>query len=374
MKGHVRHLGGDRWRLYVDGPRDPLRPRKRNQISRVVRAADEEHAEIELARLVIALADGKTVERAPTFAELVERWLPLHDCSPGTRHEYSGVFARYLLGPLGARPVPAIRSRDLDEIYVAMLSRGLDPATVRKAHTVVRAALRQAQRWEIVERSPADLANAPTVPKPRPKAPADVIVKRLLDGADDEMAAWLTLGSITGARRGERAALRRGDLDDNDCLTIDKALAYVPGRGLYEKRTKEDDVRVLALDPYTVTVLRRHLARQAQLNLAVGVAVTPDSYMFHHVGEPERPVHLEDHTRRFARLRKKLGIAANDVKDRQLRHYVGTELVRAGYDPVEVAAHLGNTATTVLRFYAAARPGRGRALADVMRSRLGSEG
>jgi integrase len=178
---------------------------------------------------------------------------------------------------------------------------------------------------------------------------------------------------VLGARKGELAALKWLDFDlDVGVCTIRRALSYVPGRPIFEKTTKEEDVRPLTIDNPVVALLRAQRARQAEMCLAVGVRFDDNAYVFHRPGQPRTPVHLEDHNRRFARLRARvLEIAGEPVTLRSLRAFVVTELLDDDTNVVDVAARLGNTPGTIYKYYAAKRPARDKDVMAKMRRKLG---
>src|SRR6266540_2185157 len=111
--------------------------------------------------------------------------------------------------------------------------RPLSPATIRRTHGVLSAALALARRWELVDRNPARDASPPKVRRPEVRPPAPGQVARLLAAAleaDFEWAVWLRLDAVTGARRGEVCAIRRHKLDlASGELRMDRAIIHAKG-------------------------------------------------------------------------------------------------------------------------------------------------
>lgn len=391
LGGHYRHLGSDRWRLYAEGPRDPLRPRKRNTITRVVHVADAAAAASELARLQLELKDGKTVAAKPlTYADVFDRYLEHVErrkmLTPRVIHDRRGVTRRHVIPVIGKLPIAKITLDDLDRVYDKMLAKGLKASTLRTVHTPTRACFAFAKRRGWVDDNVAEHVELPPVPKPDPYAPELNVVRaivaalseitiedaRLRNEAED-LRLFLALKTVLGARKGELAALKYLDFDlEAGVCTIRRALSYVPGRPLFEKTTKEEDVRVLSIDNTVVALLRAQRARQAEICLALGARFDDKAYVFHKPGQPRTPVHLEDHNRRFARLRSRvLEIGGEPVTLRSLRAFVATELIHDDTDVVDVAARLGNTPGTIYKYYAAKRPARDKDVMAKMRRKLG---
>ncbi len=120
-------------------------------------------------------------------------------------------------------------------VFVAELSlrarggqqgRPLSVSSVLRVHGVVRSALQQAVRWGWRSDNPAVLANPGRLRTAKITPPTKDEVLQLLaaaEGKDLELLAFLFLDAETGARRGELAALRLSDFDD-DAVTIARAL------------------------------------------------------------------------------------------------------------------------------------------------------
>jgi integrase len=113
--------------------------------------------------------------------------------------------------------VDKLTGSHLDHLYAGLLSRGLSPASVRRRHAVIHAALERAVKWGLIVANPADRA---TPPRPTPStasAPALDVVQQLIDAAESEgcavLATAVALAAVTGARRGELCALRWSDVD-----------------------------------------------------------------------------------------------------------------------------------------------------------------
>lgn len=80
----------------------------------------------------------------PTFRELGEEWLAVKEAGSRrvkaidhtTLAKYRGVFRNHL-SPLFEAPVTELQPETIDDLYDAMLGRGLSADVVRSAHTLV---------------------------------------------------------------------------------------------------------------------------------------------------------------------------------------------------------------------------------------------
>ena len=76
---------------------------------------------------------------------------------------------------------------------------------------------------------------------------------------DPDIAAFVALAAVTGARRGELCGLQWGDIDwEGATLTVERSVAVMGKGDLLTKDTKTHAVRRMALDEFGVEVLRRH--------------------------------------------------------------------------------------------------------------------
>jgi len=233
----------------------------------------------------------------------------------------------------GEIQLKALTAYDLDSLY-GRLRRGarpLSPASVRRVHALLSAALHQGEKWGWVERSVARQASPPPVRSQEPDTPeADEVLKVVAeaDKTDPVMAALLPTGALTGARRGELCALRWSDLDEEVAtLTIGRSVFDLPGGGWGEKDTKTHQVRRVGLDEVALRVLELHRERVQDRANDVGVGVAPDGFIFSRSFTGTEPVRPDFVTKFTQRVANAIGIK---VTLKALRHFSATEMVAAG--------------------------------------------
>ena len=362
MSGHARERGRGRWELRVCVGRDPLTGRTRYE-TKTVAANGRREAEKALAAFVTSLGTNG-VAADGTFGELVERWIAT--AAPGWSPANEVTVRRavsYYLGPLVPLKLDRVRTADLDAFYAALRERGgrngrpLAVSTVRRVHSVVRAALEQGVRWDWLAVNPAAKASPGPGEQADIQAPAPEAVLALLERAerdDQAFAVFLVLAAVTGARRGELVALRWPDVDlDLGTLSISRAISVGVQGPVERKRPKtKSSMRQIALDEGTVELLAAHRARATQRGLACGISLPPTSFVFSHEPDGSTPWRPDYVSLKFRRLRKGLGL--DDVRLHDLRHFVATTLLGAGVDLRTVAGRLGHAAggRTTLAVYA----------------------
>lgn len=90
-------------------------------------------------------------------------------------------------------------------------------STIHIIHSILSGAFEAAERWEWIDRNPADSARPPTVTqKKRPATPpADVVnvIDQARAAGQHDIALYLWLVAITGVRRGELCAVQVADID-----------------------------------------------------------------------------------------------------------------------------------------------------------------
>jgi integrase len=215
VHGHIVRRG-NAWRVHVYLGAD-ARTGKQRYLTRTVRGTKRD-AEKVRAALVAQAVQGKFGETAAgTVADVTERWLE-HlepDISPATASAYRVYLRNWIVPRLGEQKIDRLRPADFDRFY-ASLRKHLSAASVLKVHSILRAALGQAVRWQMITENPATHASPPRPVRQRVQAPTPEDVARLLAAAqaeDPEFGLYLRLAAVTGARRGELCALRWDDFD-----------------------------------------------------------------------------------------------------------------------------------------------------------------
>lgn len=353
MSGHLEHLGGDRWKVRVYAGRGhDGRPHQR---TRTFRAPNKRAAEKIKDRIATQLRDELDTEKArqDTFAGLVPQWLDLcrsNRRSPSTLVSYERI-ANLIVKRWGTKRVDALTVRDVDRWYGELLKAGMTPANIHAHHRVLRAMLRQAQKWQMAGEPVTFSASPPPVDAAEHRLPTSMAVAAVLASAPLEVRTALRLSAATGCRRGEVVGLQWGDLDGRT-LTVRRSLLDVKGNRGTPKTTKTKRVRQVRLDTATVDLLAEWAVEVQRRSEMFGVSspwVFPD---FDRGGDrPRVPSWL---SKRWDQLRREHGI---DCNLHALRHLHATELVGAGVPITEVAGRLGHAkSTTTLAIYAHALP------------------
>ena len=124
-------------------------------------------------------------------------------------------------------------------------------------------------------------------------------VARLLEIArdeDPELALFLRLAVVLGARRGELCGLKWRDVDlDSGEVFIASGVVRVAGRPLIDKDTKTHAKRRVAIGADTVELIKSYRLRQVQAALAVGASLPLDAYVFSQKADGSKPAPTGSH-------------------------------------------------------------------------------
>jgi integrase len=134
--------------------------------------------------------------------------------------------------------------------------------------------------------------------------------------SDRFFTLWV-LEATSGMRRCELAGVRRDLLDlDAGTLAIEPTRVVVDGKVIESDGKTENAQHVLALDPFTLAVLKAHVATLDRERTEFGPDYQDHGVLF--CWEDGRPPHPDTITRRFKRLAAAAGLREIDLHD--VRH------------------------------------------------------
>jgi hypothetical protein len=188
-------VGGRRRRKSVYG-------KTRREVQTALVTALREHEQGKLA-----LGPGQTT------GHFLTHWLEdsaRNRVRPSTFKRYSELVKQHLLPHLDRLPLRELSPHHVQQLLNAKLAEGLSPRSVHPIRAVLRTALNQALRWELVGRNAAALAESPRPGQRRFAALSPDQARALLVAArEDRLEALLCggLGPRPAPGRGARTAL-----------------------------------------------------------------------------------------------------------------------------------------------------------------------
>ena len=195
--------------------------------------------------------------------EFLNRWLEL--CAkPRLRtksfRDYEGLLRRYVRPALGAKALANVLALDIQALYRELLDRPLSARSIRYTHAVLRSALKQAVRWNLVLGNPADAVD---LPRRHRRAVAVLslqqtrtFVKAIAGHAYEGL---LALAMTTGMRPSEYLALTWNDIDlDRGTVSVSRSLEWRKGGWQFADTKRPRSRRVVKLQAWVVSVLSEH--------------------------------------------------------------------------------------------------------------------
>jgi integrase len=230
----------------------------------------------------------------------------------------------------------------------------LSPRTVAYVHTILHRAFRDAVRWNLIVRNPADQADPPRgrpTERVRARTWTGEEIARFLDAtADSRYSPLWRLIATTGMRRGEALGLRWDDIDLSEGrLSVNRTLVQVgdyrsgdTGSAWGTPKTARGR-RAISLDPETVAALRAHRSRQHQERLAAGSLYGDQGLVFcSRIGHPMHPKVVSNQFRKAVARHAMPYLSVHG-----LRHSWATLALQAGIHPKIVQERLGHSTISI---------------------------
>ena len=308
MKGHIRERSPGHWAIVLD-VRDPetgARKRRWHSFEGTKRAA-----QIECARLISELQHGTYIEpNKTTVAQFFDRWLTdvKPRVSPKTFERYEQVCRKNIAPLLGTVLLRKLKPAQIAAAYSKALDSGrrdggggLSPRTVHHMHVILKGALAQAVKWELLVRNPAAAVPPPKVSRAPMRTYDLTQTAELIEIVRGKRIHIPTLLAVLcGLRRGEIAALRWRDVDLASGQLAVVQSAEQTKAGVRYKEPKSGRARTVALSPTMRTELGAHRIGQAQELLKIGKRLRDDDFVVTQVdGSPLRPHSLGQEWVRF---------------------------------------------------------------------------
>lgn len=363
MKGSIRERSPGHWAIILD-QRDPATGKRKRKWHSF--EGTKREAQIECSRLITAITGGTYLEpNKVTLAAFLSRWLDhiKSQVSPKSHERYAGLVNQNIIPAIGAVAITKLKPAQISEAYSKALTSGrkddkaggLSPRTVGHMHRVLKQALGQAVRWELITRNPADAVDPPKVDwKPMQTYDLPQTVELIEAVRGTPMLVPAVLAVLCGLRRGEICALRWRNVDlVAGQISVVESLEQTKA-GLRFKSPKSGKGRTVALSATVVDELRSHRVKRAQELLRLGVRLSDDDLVIGHAdGSVISPIYV---SQLWARTIKTTRLARLRFHD--LRHAHATHLLANGVHPKVASERLGHSKVGItLDLYSHVIPG-----------------
>jgi integrase len=284
-----------------------------------------------------------------TLQEYLTHWLEIakQHLRPRSYIRYEEAIRLHIIPTLGRVPLARLTAQHLQRLYSAKLAEGQAPASVARLHAVIRRALNEAMRLDLIPRNPATLVTAPRQPRTEQQVLTPEQVRVLLAAIEGHpLQAFFTLLAMTGMRRGEALALHWTDVHlDEGFADVKYTLEHTKGGGhTFAPPKTEHSRRRAPLNRTAVAALKQHRTKQLEQRLAAGDVWQDEDLVFTDVaGRALRGNHILQ--RQFAPLLKQAGLPAIRLHD--LRHTAASLLAHQGVHVTAVSRLLGHSSTSM---------------------------
>mgnify|MGYP003390630873 CR=1 FL=1 len=361
MRGSLRKLPSGSWeiRLFL-GTDDTGKKRYRSKsVKGSKRDAERTMREL-IAEIEAGDVESSRSEQLLTVDELLVRWRAanINDWSPTTARDHKRAAESWISPHIGKVRINRLTVERLERFYRTLLTEGgrsgrpLSAQSVKKAHSIVRAALSTAVRWQLITTNPALIARTPRAEPHQHKVPDLDTVKATIAVADPRMATVIRLAIATGASRGGLGALKWSDIDIESRLITFQRSVVDGGPVSQVKPTKTRTTGVVSVGEATMASVEAWRAHQAAASEKAGIGLLEaDGWVF-----PSRdwghPITLNQITQDWRTLADAHGLEG--VRFHDLRHATATHLIANGTDIRTVAGRLRHASPTMtLDVYAA---------------------
>ena len=377
-EGDIHHRKDGRWEARIDVTEGGRRKRKS------IYGPTQRDVQRKLTAALAARDQGLPVvmDGRLTVGAYLEGWLAglkdRHVVRDSTWVSYHGHVHRNLIPVVGKVPLAKLTPQHVRQVHAKGMASGLSPRSIQFAHAVLRRALNQAMRDNLVARNVCTLEPAPSPARREMRVLDPDQARTLLAAAQgDRLEALYVVATALGLRQGEALGLSWADVDfDAGTVAVRHTLHRVPKllrddsderpRNHYVLADPKTDgsARTVHAPKFVMAALKAHRVRQVEERLATGDAWDPewDLVFATAIGTPLDGPTV---TRAFQALLAQAGLPTMRFHD--LRHSAATLMLVRGVDMRVVQDILGHASyTTTAKFYAHVLPGQRRDAASRM--------
>ncbi len=247
----------------------------------------------------------------------------------------------HILPRLGKLPLGKLTALNVQGFVTALTQAGHSHHVVGGSLRVLKMALRQALRWELLGRNPADNVKPPKVERQEMKVWTQQQALQFLRFAETHrLYAVFFLALVTGMRKGELLGLRWEDIDfSSRTLTIRNNLVCIDNKPTLQAPKTHASRRTIALNDDAIAVLEQHRSNQSLERHHAAEVWTESGMVFtSEIGSILDPSNLSGF---FKRLIKASNVP--DIRFHDLRHTSASLLFLNGISAKLVSDRLGHS-------------------------------
>lgn len=345
-KGSIRKRGENSWQVRMSTGRDEAGTRKFH----ITTFKSKREAEQHLNKIVRESDTGTFVESPDiTLNQYFQRWLETVSRlrnSERTAHHHELKYNRYFRKTIGIMRLDKLNAIDIQKVYSSIIARGLSPQTLKGGHAVLTCALKQAVRWNLIPRNPAELVELPKITRKERRVLTAEECRRFIDASDKiKHGLIFEFALLTGMRPEEFLAVQWSDIDfEKNSAQVRRVLVRHNAKWSFNEPKTSKSRRTVILPATLIHKLIKHKSEQVIKKLKVGDEWKNNDLVF--CGEFGSPHSIPNLTYRYFRPILELA-GLPQIRLYDLRHTHATLLLMAEENPKVVAERLGHS-TVVL--------------------------
>lgn len=277
-----------------------------------------------------------------TVDEFLDHWLKTA-VEPRVRgktySDYAAMLRRYIRPTIGTRMLASLSPLEIQSAYQIMIDRKLSARTVRYAHAVLRSAIRQAIRWQLLLSDPTQGVQLPS-PHCREMSvlTTDQARSFLRAAIHSPKQCLFAVALTTGMRPSEYLALCWRDIGwDRGTVSVVRSIHRHDGQWIFTDTKRVRSRRLVKLQTWVLELLRRMKDKTQAAGETCATAFADLIFTTAH-GDPISEEYLVK--RHFKPLLREAGLP--NIRLYDLRHTSATLALTVGVAPKVVSEQLGH--------------------------------
>jgi len=283
-----------------------------------------------------------------TVGEYMERWLADKEMQVrfNTFRKYRWLVSRHIVPFLGHHELTKLSPHHIQQFYTHLMKgEELSGRSVAHLHTVLRAALDRALKWQLVVRNVADAVDPPRAIQHEMSVWNEEQVIRFIETArDDRYFAVYLLALTTGMRKAEICGLQWRDVDlIRGHIAVRQSLLNKDGAYVFEEVKTAKSNRVISVPSQVTDYLRGHRAAQSEGRLYIGPRYQDNDLVnCRDNGQPVSYTMIQKHWLKCIEVAEVPRIRLHDA-----RHTHATMLFKQGVETKLISERLGHARVNV---------------------------
>jgi integrase len=279
-----------------------------------------------------------------TVEQLLTQWLETAvkpRVRASTFRGYESKIRTHILPALGTLRISHLTPQRLQAFLNERHRSGLSERTTGHLRDILRTALNDGAKWNLVARNVATLVDPPRVSEREFEGLSPAQAKKLLEAVKgDRLEALYTVALAVGLRQGEALGLQWQDVDLSvGTISVRRALQRLQGDYVFvDPKTKRSRRRIV-LPTFAIAALEEHQKRQDKERATARNEWHETGLVF--TTADGQPLHYSTVTKGFQRLLRLAGLPRQRFHD--LRHACASLLLAQGVQPRVAMELLGHS-------------------------------